>query len=525
MAMARDAPSPPHPFEIHMVASAASPEFALLRRTLRRSRAVALDAEWKPRRSRPSSSSSSADPSPSSSSSLFPPVTLLQIACRAVAGEGGGGGSSSPVFIVDLLAVAAEALWEPLRELFESPEVLKLGFRFKQDLVYLSSTFSSHGCDPGFDRVEPFLDVTTIYHHLNSQNMEESFQRRLKAWQLFVRNCWAFLYLSDWSCRPLSEEQILYAAADAYYLLEIFSLFEQKVFTDGKYLASPRGNASTLAAKLDKTIEESKLSNIFENGIDTIDSFESDGNLSIHSMTLPTSYAFDGDCITHVIRKYGEMIVLKDSDKKPRPSRRRGKEQLHTNIKSKEQLLDNSDWQGPPPWDPFVGGDGCPKFLCDVMVEGLAKHLRCVGIDAAIPSSKKPEPRQLLNQAYKEKRVLLTRDVKLLKYQYLIGNQVYKIKSLLKNDQLVEVIETFQLKISEDQLMSRCTKCNGNFIQKPLTIEEAIEASKGFQVIPPCLFNRNLEFWKCTDCSQLYWEGTQYHNAVQKFISVCKLND
>jgi hypothetical protein len=54
--------------------------------------------------------------------------------------------------------------------------------------------------------------------------------------------------------------------------------------------------------------------------------------------------------------------------------------------------------------------------------------------------------------------------------------------------------------------MSRCTKCNGSFIQKPLTLEEAIEASKGFQVIPSCLFNRNLEFWKCTDCNQLYWE-------------------
>lgn len=136
----------------------------------------------------------------------------------------------------------------------------------------------------------------------------------------------------------------------------------------GKYLASPRGNPSTLAAILDKTIEEAKLSNIFENGIDTIDSFESDGNLSIHSMTPPTSYAFDGDCIAHIIRKYGETIVLKDSDTKPRPSRRRGKEQLRTNIKSKEQLLDNSDWQGPPPWDPSVGGDRCPKFLCDVMV-------------------------------------------------------------------------------------------------------------------------------------------------------------
>lgn len=40
------------------------------------------------------------------------------------------------------------------------------------------------------------------------------------------------------------------------------------------------------------------------------------------------------------------------------------------------------------------------KFKCEhesgkefTQVEGLAKHLRCVGIDAAVPSSKKPEPR------------------------------------------------------------------------------------------------------------------------------------
>lgn len=70
----------------------------------------------------------------------------------------------------------------------------------------------------------------------------------------------------------------------------------------------------------------------------------------------------------------------------------------------------------------------------------------------------------------------------------------------------MQVIETFELKICEDQLMSRCTKCNGRFIQKPLSIEEAVEAAKGFQVIPNCLFDRNIEFWQCTDCNQLYWE-------------------
>lgn len=37
-------------------------------------------------------------------------------------------------------------------------------------------------------------------------------------------------------------------------------------------------------------------------------------------------------------------------------------------------------------------------------------------------------------------------------------------------------------------------------------MEEAVEAAKGFQRIPDCLFDKNLEFWQCIDCHQLYWE-------------------
>lgn len=62
--------------------------------------------------------------------------------------------------------------------------------------------------------------------------------------------------------------------------------------------------------------------------------------------------------------------------------------------------------------------------------------------------------------------------------------------------------------------MSRCTKCNGKFIQKPLTTEEAVEAAKGFQRIPSCLFDKNLEFWQCMDCYQLYWEVRYFSLAV-----------
>ncbi|WVY89732.1 hypothetical protein V8G54_035246 [Vigna mungo] len=246
------------------------------------------------------------------------------------------------------------------------------------------------------------------------------------------------------------------------------------------------------------------------------------------------------EVLLKVVKKYGDRILLKELDKKPKSSKKKGKKHSLLNGTRKENHFEKFDeLQRTPPWDPLEGGNGYPKFLCDVMVEGLAKHLRCVGIDAAIPYSKKPEPRMLIEQAQKEKRVILTRDAKLQRHDYLMKNQIYRVKSLLKNEQLLEVIESFQLKINEDKLMSRCTKCNGTFIQKPLTTEEAIEAAKGFQRIPNCLFDKNLEFWQCMDCHQLYWEvvftssvrvnfyltGTQYHNAVQKFIDICKLSD
>ncbi|WVZ62962.1 hypothetical protein U9M48_012648 [Paspalum notatum var. saurae] len=471
------APAPPPPFAVHLVTGGgSSAELAFLLRSLASAHVVALDAEWKPRRrGRPDSAAPAAlgdgtplSPEASPARRQFPTVTLLQVACR---GGDGGEGERGEVFVVDLLAVPLADLWAPLQELFERPDALKLGFRFKQDLVYLSATFAAAlGCDAGFDRVEPFLDVTNVYHYLKGHDRQK--KKLPKETKSLAAICQELLGVtlskelqcSDWSCRPLSEGQIQYAALDAYYLLDIFDLFQQKISMEGGYL-------------------------------------------------MP------------MVTKYSEKILLTESDTKPRPSRRKEKLKISTNAKCKDKVDCSTEWQGPPPWDPSIGGDGYPKFLCDVMIEGLAKHLRCVGIDAAIPSSKKPEPRELLNQTYKEQRILLTRDVKLLKYQYLASNQVYRVKSLLKHDQLAEVIDTFQLKISEDQLMSRCTKCNGSFIQKPLTLEEAVEASKGFQVIPSCLFNRNLEFWKCTDCNQLYWEGTQYHNAVQKFLSVCNIND
>ncbi|KAL9331082.1 hypothetical protein ACSQ67_000692 [Phaseolus vulgaris] len=530
--------SDPVKLKVHLVTGTDTAEFRLLSEALGRSSVVGLDAEWKPVRK------------------SFPTVSVLQIAC----GDWG-------VFVLDLLSLPLSSLSEPLRELLLCPDILKLGFGFKQDLVYLSSTFCSHG---GFDKVEPYLDIRSVYNHL--QHSKKHAPKQSKSLSTICAEVLGFslskeLQCSDWSHRPLTEEQIRYAALDAHCLLDIFKVFQEMVVKKARTNKSKdRANVnyregiidndeasvgrSCVSASVainddsdgcwtsvsaskglccrDLILETTVLSNPDANlGLKEVfrNHDSSDKVLRAHfsealaiveattcsdvarmiplagGMIQKSSYWVTmpmDEVLLKVVKKYGDRILLKESDKKPKSSKKKGKKHSLINRISKENHFENFDeWQGTPPWDPLEGGMDIQSSFAMMLIE----------------------------QAQKEKRVILTRDAKLQRHDYLMKNQIYRVKSLLKNEQLLEVIETFQLKINEDKLMSRCTKCNGTFIQKPLTTEEAIEAAKGFQRIPNCLFNKNLVFWQCMDCHQLYWEGTQYHNAVQKFIDICKLSD
>lgn len=123
---------------IHLVSSPDSPEFNHLTRALTHSSVIGLDAEWKPIRTH---------------QSTFPTVSLLQIACQLPGDDDDDSSVESPVFLIDLASIPLQSIYQLIRDAFVSPNILKLGFRFKQDLVYLSSTFCAHDCEPGFDRV------------------------------------------------------------------------------------------------------------------------------------------------------------------------------------------------------------------------------------------------------------------------------------------------------------------------------------------------------------------------------------
>lgn len=76
--------------------------------------------------------------------------------------------------------------------------------------------------------------------------------------------------------------------------------------------------------------------------------------------------------LLNIVKKHGDRILLKESDRKPKTSKKKRKKPLPINGNLKENHLDKFDeWQGISPWDPSVGGDGYPRFLCDVMVSHL----------------------------------------------------------------------------------------------------------------------------------------------------------
>lgn len=89
----------------------------------------------------------------------------------------------------------------------------------------------------------------------------------------------------------------------------------------------------------------------------------------VFSRTSSTNTMPMDEPLLKIVRKYGEKILLRESDRKPKASKKKGRKRSSLVVVGREKQLDNiGDWQGPPPWEVSLGGDGCPKFLCDVMV-------------------------------------------------------------------------------------------------------------------------------------------------------------
>jgi len=154
-----------------------------------------------------------------------------------------------------------------------------------------------------------------------------------------------------------------------------------------------------------------------------------------------------------------------------------------------------------------------PLFIVDAMLGKLAKKLRLLGYDSLYSSNMDDD--KIIQLTKNENRILITKDVPLChkaKKQQILAVQITSDDEI---EQFLEINEKASFgKCTVGGGSSRCPVCNGEL--------KHIEKNDVSEKVPTGVFENMKDFWKCTKCEKIYWEGTHIKN-LQQFTM--KLNE
>ena len=137
------------------------------------------------------------------------------------------------------------------------------------------------------------------------------------------------------------------------------------------------------------------------------------------------------------------------------------------------------------------------RFVLDGHLGRLAAYLRMLGFDTWY--DRFADDPQLASVASTEGRVLLTRDVGLLKRREVQTG--YCVRSQKPHEQLREVARRFALQ-PHFTPFQRCMECNA-----PLDPVSKDEVS---HLLPPHTRETKTEFSQCRDCRKIFWRGSHH---------------
>ncbi|KFO08145.1 putative exonuclease mut-7, partial [Balearica regulorum gibbericeps] len=318
-----------------------------------------------------------------------PRVSLLQIALK------------DEVFLLDLPRLLEQAETEGEKEklphfiqmLYSDAAITKLGYGMSGDLKSLAATWSA--LKDTDKQAKGVVDLLRVDKQVDVLSLEQSYEDRgfrqpEKGLSLLVQHVLGkpldkTEQLSNWEKRPLREEQILYAASDAYCLLEIY----EKLCND------------------------------------------------------PASFGLSSDLT--------ESLVGKPSVK-PRAKKQLNKQEVPS--PSGQQCTGSRKETSCPP------APISPKefsVVCDNMLQGLGRYLRCLGVDVRMLENE-DDHRKAAEIARQEGRVILTSG---LPYQTL-QSQVAEGRCFSVNcsekakEQALQVLKHFNVQVSLADIFSRC---------------------------------------------------------------------
>lgn len=154
------------------------------------------------------------------------------------------------------------------------------------------------------------------------------------------------------------------------------------------------------------------------------------------------------------------------------------------------------------------------RFILDVHLGKLAKYLRMLGFNTLYRN--RMDDDVIADIAEAEKRIVLTRDLGILKYNRV--KHGYWLRSQQSKKQLSEVIEHFGL-IRSIRPFTRCMQCNGPMTEVPKeAVQERLETGTRRY------FDR---FYRCTDCGKVFWEGSHFDHMnlfIDEFLDKMSRN-
>jgi len=145
------------------------------------------------------------------------------------------------------------------------------------------------------------------------------------------------------------------------------------------------------------------------------------------------------------------------------------------------------------------------RFIADEHLGKLARYLRMLGFDTAYDRGR--DNAILIDQALREKRIILTRSPEVLKHNRVTHG--YWIRHQQPRQQLQEVLRTLDL-FGQVRAFTRCMNCNGHIHQVG---KDLIRGR-----INPRILKRFSEFKQCRECGKIYWQGS-HHGRMLRLIN------
>jgi uncharacterized protein len=138
-----------------------------------------------------------------------------------------------------------------------------------------------------------------------------------------------------------------------------------------------------------------------------------------------------------------------------------------------------------------------PRFVLDVHLGRLTRHLRLLGFDSLWDHD--ADDVTLVKVSLGERRTLLTRDRGILKRAQL--THAYYVREQVPRRQVVEVLRRFDL-FGAVTPFGRCLECNGMVVD--------VDKAEVNDVLPPRTRRDFDAFRRCRGCGRVYWRGSHY---------------